>query len=198
MFISGFLVHILGVVGLHRQCHSQVIAWKDSSPKWPITCGYPYATCAYVCLFICLFIFSTSAILWWIKILVEWNVKLYSLLQPTSMPLNRFSNKYFLAYWTRTGLTISPLEIGAPNAHYGTGHKTFAAHSTLHSYHGCRSAVDKLRYVRFWCWWAVERDPQFSWSRDHCGPTHLRQVSSRRREGRSQQVWRHMWGGWRQ
>jgi len=33
-----FLVFILVVVGMFCQYHSQVIGWKDSSPKWPILC----------------------------------------------------------------------------------------------------------------------------------------------------------------
>ena len=36
MYIFGFLVFILVVVGLFCQYYSQVIGWKDSSPKWPI------------------------------------------------------------------------------------------------------------------------------------------------------------------
>ena len=33
VYIFGFLVFILVVVGLFCQYHSQVIGWKDSSPK---------------------------------------------------------------------------------------------------------------------------------------------------------------------
>jgi len=36
VFIFGFLVFILVVVGLFCQYNSQVIGWKDSSLKWPI------------------------------------------------------------------------------------------------------------------------------------------------------------------
>jgi len=38
MYIFGFLVFILVVVGLFCQYHSKVIGWKDSYPKSPIMC----------------------------------------------------------------------------------------------------------------------------------------------------------------
>jgi len=38
MFIFGFLVFVLGVVGLLCQYHSQVIGWKDLCPKRPNVC----------------------------------------------------------------------------------------------------------------------------------------------------------------
>jgi len=39
----GFLVFMLVVVGLFCQCHSQVIGWKDSSPKWPVMCLHTHS-----------------------------------------------------------------------------------------------------------------------------------------------------------
>jgi len=36
VYIFGFHLIILVVVGLFCQYHSQVIGWKDSSPIWPV------------------------------------------------------------------------------------------------------------------------------------------------------------------